>query len=1485
MFPLSGGAAPPTLPPGFSIQNVGTGWVRPVGIAFDPSPEGKNRAYVWERGGKIWLLENGVKATQPMLDISEEVGWWGDHGLMGVALDPNFQRNGYIYLLYIVDRHYLLYYGTSSYSPTANEYNAATIGRITRFTARASDGFRSVDPASRKILVGETASTGFPVLHQSHSAGTLAMGTDGTLLVSFGNAASFEGLDVGKGAGNSYSTQALADGIMTPKEDVGSYRSQLVDSLDGKILRIDPNTGDGVVGNPFYDPANPRAPRSRVWAMGLRNPFRFALRPNTGSHLPAEANPGVIYVGDVGDYDWEEIDVIDRPGQNFGWPVFQGLTASWGQWYNPPVANLDAPNPLGGYFSFANLVVQETLASPSWPNPKNTTLQIPATIPRFMHTRPVLDFGRGKSTSPVGPVRTGVFSGTTAAVVNIGDPSSPVSGPQFNSSCSIGGCFYTGTNFPQSYRGTYFWADYSEGWIKNVVFDDNNRPTQVTDFATVNSPVCLNVEPTSGALYYCNVIDNLVSKIIYAPGGNLEPVAVAAADVTVGPAPLSVTFSSAGSVDPDGFPLTYQWDFGDGTVSSDPNPTHVFTAAGTQKFNVQLTVTDIANAAVSANVAVFVNHTLPQVTILSPVDGAKYLLTGVTEYILSRKVSEVPGHPTTTQWDMAVHHNNHEHPEAPVIGNQAAVTISPIANDAFDQYYYRIQATVTDDLGASVVREVRLYPNETNVPPTIAWSVDQVRLRPNNVAQILDSSARISDADSPGVEFGELRVTLNGAGANDQLTIVADPSPASVGVNGQNVTYGGVVVGVANGGLGRQPLSIVFNHAATPAMAQEILRHVAGAFGSIGLRTATAVFTDGDGGTSSVASLNCVVAQDDTPILTFAKAGYSADEAVGALTLTVLRSGSATLPIWVPFSSRDGTATAGSDYQAVGGTLYFAAGQTSATISVPIIPDSVTETSETFFVTLATPSAGAVLGSLNATTVTIINNDTPALQFYSAGFVANENDGAANIIVMRTGSLQSAVSVNYATKGGDAVAGSAYAVTSGTLKFAAWETYQSFSIPLFDNSINQGDKTVTVALSAPSAPAILGAQSWTILKIVDDENSNGVLQFNPVETWLNEGDGYAVLSVLRSGGLTGAVTASYATRDVSAKAGNDYQATSGVISFGAGVSTAYIVVPIVDDTLSEPTESFQVEIKSPTGGATLGARSVGSVQIVDDDPPGGLVQFAGDLSVSEGSGNAIVTVTRKGASDQVVTVNYNTVDASAKAGSDYTAKSGILTFAAGETSKTVSIPIINDSVIEPTEVFGVVLTSATGGAVIGARTWAVVTIVDDDTPVVQFAAAKSTANEDDGTVTVAVTRTGGTALPFAVSFATAGGTAVAGTDFLTTSGVLTFAAGETRKSFPITLINNSTAGGDKTVLFSLSAPTGGAVLGTQNATTLTIVDDENRNGVIQFPSVWAWVNEGDGSIVLTVTRTGGSTGAVSANYTTVAGSAVAGADFTANSGT
>jgi glucose/arabinose dehydrogenase len=222
--------------------------------------------------------------------------------------------------------------------------------------------------SSRRTLLGETMrnqpkNTGCPLLYSSHGVGTLAFGMDSTLLASCGDGASYSSTDVGSAA-ETYYVAGLNDGIIRDAENVGAMRSQMITSLAGKILRLDPDTGDGVASNPFYQAAAPRSARSRVWTLGIRNGFRFSVRPLSGSHNPADGNPGVIYQGDVGWNTWEDMNVIRSGGLNLGWPLFEGLTAHSG-YQGSNAQNKDAPNPLFGvggctiqFFRFADLLKQ-----------------------------------------------------------------------------------------------------------------------------------------------------------------------------------------------------------------------------------------------------------------------------------------------------------------------------------------------------------------------------------------------------------------------------------------------------------------------------------------------------------------------------------------------------------------------------------------------------------------------------------------------------------------------------------------------------------------------------------------------------------------------------------------------------------------------------------------------------------------------------------------------------------------------------------------------------------------------------------------------------------------------------------------------------------------------------------------------------------------------------------------------------------------------
>lgn len=535
--------------------------------------------FIWDKHGLVYNYENGVRTT--LLDIHQEVGDWRDHGLLGFAVDPNFSTNGYIYLLYVVDFHYLKYFGTAAYDPNADEYLRDTIGRVTRYTCNAADGFRTVDLSSRKILLGESMTTGLPLCHQSHGVGSLVFGSDGTLLISMGDGASYERMDNG-GPQSGSSNTALADGIIRPAEDVGAFRAQLLNSHNGKILRIDPETGDGLPSNPYYNPAAPRSPQSRVYALGLRNPFRMSRRPGTGSLNPADGNPGMLYIGNVGWSDYEELNICDAPGLNFGWPLYEGMDTLADYLEGSP-ANLDAPNPLAGvggcpqYFSFRDLIIQDTRdPAPSFPNPCDVTKQIPASVPKFVHRRPVLDWGHTVQT------RASYYSGNTSLFANIGTPGSPCAGQAALAYCITGGVWYTGTTYPAEYQNTYFAADFASGWLKSIAMGPGERPIEVKKFMeSGRAMVCMATDPVSGDLFYMDFDANgdaRLRRIKYVAGTNQPPVAVASATPVYGTPPLTVQFTGSGSYDPEGAALTYSWDFGDGMPPSAlANPVHTYT--------------------------------------------------------------------------------------------------------------------------------------------------------------------------------------------------------------------------------------------------------------------------------------------------------------------------------------------------------------------------------------------------------------------------------------------------------------------------------------------------------------------------------------------------------------------------------------------------------------------------------------------------------------------------------------------------------------------------------------------------------------------------------------------------------------------------------------------------------------------------------------------------------------------------------------------
>ena len=676
-------------PAGFADVAYTTDFSMAVGLTFDDN----GRMYVWERNGKVWTVEDGVKSSQPLIDISDEVGGWRDFGLLGFALDPDFLSNGYIYLCYVVDRHHLLNAGTANYNPNTNEYFAATIGRVTRYQAEANNNFNTVNNNSRQVLVGATPNSGPPILHESHGTGSLVFGTDGTLIASFGDGASFTSVDIGS-ASETYWQQGLQNGIITPAQNVGAYRCQQLSSLSGKIIRIDPVTGNGLPSNPFYQSGAPGSNQSKIWATGVRNPCRMSLQPETGSHNPVDGDPGVLFFGDVGWGNREELNIVDAPGQNFGWPKFEGMT-------NQP-----------GY---------------------NNNNFLPAT-----HERPKLDW---RNSTPRGLVN--------GNIVNVG--SSQLPGPSFQGNCSIGGTWYTGNDFPANYQNSYFHADYGGDWIKQIKFDGNNNPISVSNFLEgAQGIVFVGTSPIDGGLYYLagaagnnNPNMNTVRKISFT-GGNLPPVAVATSDVLYGVGPLAVQFFGDQSYDPDNDNLTYSWDFGDGTPNSTAaNPSHVFntSATGPVSFNVRLTVQDNGNLSSQDIIPISLNNTPPNIVSVSIDNVNSFSTANPTTLNLSAVVTDAEhsNNSLVYTWVTELHHNNHFHPE-PGDNNKVTTTqLSPVGCDG-STYFYRVKLFVTDPRGLIDTYQKDIFPSCSGANQSISFNNISDKLTTSNDFNLVASA-------------------------------------------------------------------------------------------------------------------------------------------------------------------------------------------------------------------------------------------------------------------------------------------------------------------------------------------------------------------------------------------------------------------------------------------------------------------------------------------------------------------------------------------------------------------------------------------------------------------------------------------------------------------------------------------------------------------------------------------------------------------------
>ena len=703
-----------TLPDGFFLDVVSEGYEYPGGVTFIDS----SSWYVWDISGEVSLVVNGIKQEAPVIDIKEEVGYWHDHGLLSAAIHPDFLINGYLYLYYTVDRHHLLYHGTPQYHPDSNLYYDATIARLTRYEINL-DGFNQIIPDSREVLIGDEIFNGVPILSFSHAGGSILFGEDNTLLLTTGDGNSGAYNGEGEIPDYAYDLIGMQDSIINEKNNVGGFRSQLLESLNGKVIRIDPISGDGIASNPFYDSNKPQSVKSKIWALGLRNPFRASLKPLTGTTNPLSGDPGHIFIGDVGYWRWEELNISAEGGENFGWPLFEGIDNFY-EFNNNQRPNFYTTNPLFDgeacgqeNYLFGELLQQPTLDhSNFFENPCAPQISIQDEAQTFLHSMPTITWVNAINEGE--PYNT-LLPGFNSDGIGTGMPIEelPGIGSSFIGSASIGGDFYFGNNYPEEYFGAYFHIDFA-GWIKVFWLDQNNRLDRVEPFTeNLWGIVHAAYNPFDENLYFTDIINGRILRLSY--GGNRPPLIQLDTNVFYGASPLAVSFDASGSFDPDEDPISFYWDFGDGQSSDQPIVTHVYESPDSNPYllEAELQITDTAGNMSSEDILISLNNTPPEVEISSISDNQLYDGFNPSELELIAEVFdfEHDQNELSYEWQTFLHHNTHYHSEPVDTNTSSSAVISPLGCDNTGEYFYRFSLRVTDDHGLSGYNEKSIYPD------------------------------------------------------------------------------------------------------------------------------------------------------------------------------------------------------------------------------------------------------------------------------------------------------------------------------------------------------------------------------------------------------------------------------------------------------------------------------------------------------------------------------------------------------------------------------------------------------------------------------------------------------------------------------------------------------------------------------------------------------------------------------------------------------
>ncbi|MGJ0606845.1 Calx-beta domain-containing protein [Cylindrospermopsis raciborskii] len=605
------------------------------------------------------------------------------------------------------------------------------------------------------------------------------------------------------------------------------------------------------------------------------------------------------------------------------------------------------------------------------------------------------------------------------------------------------------------------------------------------------------------------------------------------------------------------------------------------------------------------------------------------------------------------------------------------------------------------------------------------------------------------------------------------------------------------------------------------------------------------------------------ITNDDTQVTLAVSPTTVTEDGTNNLVYTFTRTGVISNALTVNYTI-GGTANNSGDYGSIGTSVTFAAGSSTATVTVDPTADTTVESDETVILTLAS-GTGYTIGTTSGVTGTITNDDTQVTLAVSPTTVTE--DGTSNLVYTftRTGVISNALTVNY-TIGGTANNSGDYGSIGTSVTFAAGSSTATVTVdPTADTTV-ESDETVILTLASGTGYTI-GTTSGVTGTITNDD-TQVTLAVSPT-TVTEDGTSNLVYTFTRTGVISNAITVNYTIGGTANNSG-DYGSIGTSVTFAAGSSTATVTVDPTADTTVESDETVILTLASGTG-YTIGTTSGVTGTITNDDTQ--VTLAVSPTTVTEdGTSNLVYTFTRTGVISNALTVNY-TIGGTANNSGDYGSIGTSVTFAAGSSTATVTVDPTADTTVESDET--VILTLASGtGYTIGTTSGVTGTITNDDTQVT-LAVSPTTVTEDGtSNLVYTFTRTGVISNAITVNY-TIGGTATNGTDYNNVGTSVTFAAGSSTATVTVDPTADTTVESDETVILTLASGTG-YTIGTTSGVTGTITNDDTQVTLAVSPTSVA--EDGTNNLVYTFTRTGVISNALTVNYT-IGGTATNGTDY------